>query len=249
MADRTRIEVTEATWNPITGCSSVSEGCRRCYAARFAKRLAGRYGYPQENPFAVTVHSDLFGQPGAWRKPRHIFTCSMGDLFHADVPGEALQRVVRAMAENTRHTYMVITKRPERMAAFIRGLHSSLRALLKEILWLGVTVENQERAEERLPWLVENWPGLRLACVEPMLGPVDLSPWLGGERGLDWVICGGETGPGGRTMDPDHARGLRNACLEAGVPFYLKHFGGPDKKLTGRTLDGRTWDQMPPYRR
>lgn len=247
MADRTSIEVTEATWNPITGCTPVSPGCRRCYAARFAKRLAGRYGYPEREPFRVTVHQARMAQPLMWRKPRHVFVCSMGDLFHEDVPDEALQQVFEIMAEQGRHTYMILTKRAERMARWLTSLEPGLRRRLRWNLWVGVTAEDQQTAEERVPPLVECWDGLRFACLEPLLSPVDLRPWLDLEHGVSWVICGGETGPGGRVADEGSVRLARDRCAAAGVPFYFKQWGGPSKKKTGRVLDGRTWDEMPPY--
>ena len=248
MADRTDIPLTEATWNPVTGCSPISPGCRRCYARRFASRLAGRYGYPREHPFAVTVHEERFVLPSRWRKPRHIFVCSMGDLFHADVSDALRSRVFRTMAATPHHTYMVITKRAEGMAAWFAGPGREFVEPLRKALWMGVSAENQARAEQCVPPLLTSWPGLRLVCAEPLLDTVDLSPWLGGSRGtggVDWVICGGETGSGGVPARPEHVRALRDQCAAAGVPFYLKTWGGPNRKLTGNLIDGRAWEQMP----
>ncbi len=245
MADRTSIEVTEATWNPVTGCDPVSPGCQRCYARRFALRLAGRYGYPRHKPFAVTVHEARFHLLRQWQRPRHVFVCSMGDLLHPDVPLAVAQRVLHCMAAEPRHTYMLLTKRPEGLAALLGGLEAGARAVLEQRLWLGVSVENQDCATRRLPRLFETWNGPALACAEPLLGPLDLGPWLQGPRALGWVICGGETGPGGRPAQESQVRGLRDQCLAHGVPFFFKNWGGPSKQRAGRVLDGRTWDGLP----
>lgn len=242
MAQRTSIEVTEATWNPITGCDPVSPGCRRCYARRFAARLAGRYGYPAEDPFAVTVHEDRLTEPGRWKKPRHIFVCSMGDPFHRDVPFGGLLKMLEVMAEVNRHTYFLLTKRPALMAECLAAASDDLITGLTRHVWLGVSVEDQERARERIPTLLEAWPGTAVVCAEPLQGPVDLAPWIGR---ISWVISGGETGPGGEIADPRAVRSLRDQCVEAEVPFAFKQWGGPDKKRTGRLLDGMIWNQRP----
>lgn len=243
MADRTLIEVTEATWNPITGCSPVSPGCRRCYAARFAKRLAGRYGYPREDPFSVTVHTDRLDQPIHWKKPRHVFVGSMGDLFHADVPEKALNRVFKVMDKADHHTYMIITKRPEKMSRWFSSMNPQLKIRLRRHLWIGVSAEDQQRAEERIPILLGSWPGVKLACLEPLLGPVDISAWI---KGIDWIIAGGETGPGGQGTRDEWVRSLRKQCRRAEVPFFLKSLGGPGKP---RVLDGRLWEERPQHDR
>ncbi len=239
MGDRTLIEVTEATWNPITGCSPVSPGCRRCYAARFAKRLAGRYGYPKDDPFSITLHEDRMDQPIHWKKPRHIFVGSMGDLFHLDVPNNALNRVFEVMDRADHHTYMIITKRPEKMSLRVAAMEPKLKARLSQHVWVGVSAEDQKRAEERLPILLRSWPGLKLVCLEPLLGPVDISPWI---EGIDWVIVGGETGPSGERTRDEWVRSLHKQCQNAKVPFFLKSLGGRGKP---RVLDGRLWEEMP----
>lgn len=241
MADRTIIEVTDATWNPITGCNPVSPGCRRCYAARFAKRLAGRYGYSKQDPFAITVHENRMAQPIHWKKPRHIFVGSMGDLFHCDISATALHRLFGVMDIADQHTYMIITKRPGSMYRWFNAMDPKQKARLVKRLWVGVSVEDQKRAQTRIPMLLRSWPGFKLACLEPLLGPVDISPWI---AGIDWVITGGETGPGGQRARAGWFRSLRNQCNQAGVPFFLKSMGGRGKP---RLLDGLLWGERPQY--
>lgn len=245
MADRTSIEVTEATWNPITGCSPVSPGCRRCYAKRFAHRLKGRYGYPSDTPFAITVHPERMEQPLYWNRPRHIFAGSMGDLFHKDVPQDALRQVFEVMARSPHHVYMVITKRPQELARRAQALDPQLLERLLGHVWMGVSAEDQDCAAERLPQLLDAWPGHVFACCEPLLGRLDLSPWL---SRLEWIICGGETGPGGQAAEHEAVDSLCAQSQDADVPFFLKHWGGPDKKRTGRLLHGRLWEQTPKWR-
>jgi protein gp37 len=236
---KTKIEWTDATWNPVTGCSHAgTPGCDRCYAKRMATRLAGRYGYPKENPFAVTVHPERLEEPLHWRKPSMVFVCSMGDLFHDDVPTEWIEMVFTAMALTPRHTYLLLTKRPERMSDFLNSAY--YRWTLSNV-WLGVTAENQAAADGRIPLLLQTPAAKRFVSCEPLLGPTDLAPWLScsSEAGLDgqfsdrngyrgrlhWVIAGGETGPGARPMHPEWARSLRDQCQAAGVPFFFKHHG------------------------
>lgn len=257
MGDQSKIEWTDATWNPITGCTPVSEGCANCYAKREAEgRLRGKYGYPQDNPFRVTFHEDKLEQPLKWRRPRKIFVCSMGDLFHEDVPVEWIDKVIDVIARCEQHRFMLLTKRPERMKDYFLGLrddpeqamrfrsgrtelHKYALALRKgeplRNVWLGVTAENQQRADERIPMLLQIPAAKLFVSVEPMLGPVDLYQWLGGDReidpphkyngGLDWVICGGETGPEARPMHREWVRSLRDQCVAAQVPFFFKSWG------------------------
>lgn len=241
MADRTRIPIVQATWNPVTGCNRVSPGCRRCYARSFARRLAGRYGYPKENPFTVTVHPSRLHQPLLWVKSRTIFACSMGDLFHTDVDDATLNSVFSIIAETARHTYLILTKRPARMAAWLRNAPKALLLKVQSNLWLGVSVEDQQRANERLPLLIRAWPGRRIACLEPLLDGIDLSPWL---NALDWVIAGGETGSGGRQADAAHLRVVRDQCVVAGIPLFFKQWGGRKNKKLENTLDGKKWEQL-----
>lgn len=271
-----KIEWTEATWNPVTGCTPISEGCEHCYAKRMATRLRGRSGYPEDEPFKVTFHPEKLWEPYHWRKPRKIFVCSMGDLFHKDIPWWDLNKIFAVVEASQWHRFMVLTKRPQRMRGYFDYLRTiwRVREWPASNLWLGVTAENQQRADERIPVLLEIPAVRRFVSVEPMLGPVDLSQWLGRSGGLDWVICGGETGQGARPLHPDWVRSLRDQCQMAGTPFFFKSwgdwypnwsemprddidYGKPQvsvgglsfvrcgKKQAGRMLDGRTWDEEP----
>jgi protein gp37 len=238
-----KIEWTEKTWSPITGCTKISPGCAHCYAERMAKRLAGRYGYPADEPFRVTLHPERLQEPAHWRKPRIVFPCSMSDMFHPDVPDEFINKMLTMMTHPmmgaSHHTYLILTKRPER----ILSGHAERFAEWKNI-WLGVTAENQEMADKRIPILLQIPAAVRFVSIEPMLGPVDLrgklchwtnpdgsgswfSPVPGKvqKRLINWVICGGESGPGARPMHPDWARSLRDQCVSAGVPFFFKQWG------------------------
>lgn len=275
---KTKIGWATDVWNPVTGCSPVSSGCKNCYAARFAKRLAGRCGYPADEPFRVTLHPERLEEPLRWRKPRRVFVCSMGDLFHEDVPDEFIDRVlwtIRAAPEN--HTFMILTKRPHRMPEFLEGwsrrnsgAYIKLASRFPLNVWLGVTAENQQVANERIPILLQIPAAVRFVSVEPMLGPVDLTQWLmcewyaGKEKEprkgtingkpmpvarlrprVDWVICGSETGPNRRPAKIEWIRNLRNQCVDAGVPFFLKQMCIDGKIVKMPELDRRTWDQFP----
>jgi protein gp37 len=240
----TSIEWAEAVWKPVTGCTPVSAGCRHCYAQRMATRLAGRYGYPAEDPFRVTLHGRM-DEPLRWRTPRRVFVCSMGDLFHADVPDEFLLLVWQRMWECPQHTFLVLTKRPERMRQVLAG--DFLNPLPN--VWLGVSVENQVTAEARIPALLATRAAVRWVSCEPLLGAVDLfQPPVGDPAqyldgmiwGLDWVVCGGESGPGARPMHPDWARGLRDQCQAAGVAFLFKQWGEWLAPLAARGLQAPT---------
>ncbi|MCL6446839.1 MAG: phage Gp37/Gp68 family protein [Armatimonadetes bacterium] len=252
---KSKIEWTDYVWNPVTGCTPVSEGCRNCYAARYAKRLAGRCGYPKDNPFRIILHLERLNEPLRWKKPRRVFVCSMGDLFHPDVPDEFIKQVFNSMATDIlqpcKHTYMVLTKRPERMLQFFEKYTTCGVAPWPNV-WLGVTAENQEAADERIPILLQVPAAVHWVSCEPLLGSVDLSGWLEltwacpecgdmsgfvGERcscgegvyveqpRLNWVVVGGETGPGARPMHPDWVGSLRDQCQAAGVPFFFKQWG------------------------
>ena len=183
MAD-TQIDWCDKVWNPVTGCSKVSTGCKNCYAERMAKRLAGRAGYPAENPFAVTLHPDRLNEPLRWRKPRRVFVCSMGDLFHADVPDGFIFRVWQTMAATPWHTYQVLTKRPERMAEFT-GVCAVMPPFALPNVWLGVSVEDQATADERIPHLLRCPAAVRFVSYEPALGPVDFDG--DGYAGPGWL--------------------------------------------------------------
>jgi len=218
------------TWNPITGCTPISEGCQHCYARRMAKRLAGRCGYPEApHEFDVTLHEDKVSDPLRWRKPRTVFVCSMSDLFHKDVPNYYLNTLFDLMTATPQHTYIVLTKRARRMAEFLQATRWLNRGKLEgkaQNVWLGVTAENQQRADERIPYLLATPGGVRFVSVEPMLSQMYLVPylreWEGMPSTLGWVICGAETGPGARPMDLAWARDLRDQCKAAGVLYFFK---------------------------
>lgn len=313
---KTKIEWATDVWNPVTGCTKVSEGCRHCYAEGIANRFWGERKFTD-----VQCHPDRLDAPLHWKKPRRVFVNSMSDLFHKDVSFEFILRMWMTMAAAHEHTFMILTKRPDRMSRFVNewlpgawGLATmSLKLLNKPIpnVWLGVTVENQKAADERVPLLLQTPAAVRFVSVEPMLGPVNLTriKWakipvdpknykfgapppdeLWSMRnsllshsadaynkeltGIDWVICGGETGPGARPMHPDWVRSLRDQCYDAGTPFFFKSWGqwAPDclcdtpnpckttprpqpglpgcmfhcgKKRSGRLLDGHEWNEYP----
>lgn len=236
------IEWTDATWNPTAGCDRVSPGCDRCYAMRMAARLE-RMGQTKYAGTAkdgdwtgrLNTDDDALVTPYTWRKPRRVFVNSMSDLFHRGVSDAFIHRVWQVMGQTPRHTYQILTKRPRRM----RDLSESLPALPN--VWLGVSVESQAYVH-RLDFLRQTRAAVRFVSVEPILGPVDLFLDRGG---IDWVIVGGESGPGARPMDLDWARLVRQQCAEARVPFFFKQVGGANKKAAGRLLDGRTWDEYP----
>jgi protein gp37 len=254
LSDKSAIEWTEATWNPVTGCDRVSEGCDHCYAQTLAKRLKAmgsrryqRDGDPRTSGpgFGITLHRDQLTLPMRWRAPRTVFVNSMSDLFHDEVPLDFIADVFRTMRTTPHHTYQVLTKRPGRMSSLLtRWQAPSKLADLVGLpnVWLGTSVENQRWAGVRIPKLIETPAAVRFLSCEPLLGPVDLGPAL---PQLDWVIVGGESGPGRRPMDPDWARSLRDQCEAAGVPYFFKQWGGRTPKAGGRELDGRTWDEMP----
>ena len=240
----TKIEWADEVWNPVTGCTPISEGCQNCYAWRMANRLRGRCGYPADDPFRVTLHPERLGEPLRWKEPRRVFVCSMGDLFHEDVPRWMRFEVMDIILQAKQHTFLILTKRPANMKEFFEWYYSKAGRTIETIknLWLGVTAENQQRADERIPILLQIPAAVRFVSVEPMLGPVDLSLSDGVDlsmsvgtglkpgksyliNSLDWVICGGETGPNARSMHPDWVRSLRDQCVEAGVPFFFKQWG------------------------
>jgi len=322
---KSKIEWTDAVWNPVTGCSKVSSGCANCYAERMSKRLAGRCGYPKDDPFRVTLHQEKLNQPLFWKKPKRIFVNSMSDLFHDDVPFEFIWSVWARMVTNRQHTYMILTKRPKRMKEFF-DWNASLEFKVETTwpnIWLGVSVENQATADERIPLLLQVPATVRFVSCEPLLGPVNLErieprgkaafihslsgivsvPFtvLDNYPKIDWVIVGGESGPGSRPVHPDWVRSLRDQCQAAGTKLFFKQWGewepieevkcgvlddnihrlssniiigidgisegegwngtvsSPEmirdrplwhlkrvgKKIAGRELDGRTWDELP----
>jgi protein gp37 len=244
MSDNTKISWTDASWNPVAGCTPVSPGCLNCYAAKMAHRLEamGQAKYrgltigSPDSGFNGTVRCDeeALTIPLRWRKPRRIFAPSMGDLFHKAVPFEFIDRVFSAMAPCPHHTFQVLTKRPERMAEYFGNANTPTPYKKFPNCWLGTSVEDQARADERIPWLLKCPAAVRFLSLEPLLGPVDLDKALGcGDSthrgqgnakcdGIDWVIVGGESGPGARPFNYDWARSIRDQCRAAGVAFFMK---------------------------
>jgi protein gp37 len=234
MGQLSSIEWTEATWNPVTGCSKISPGCKNCYAERLANRLAAMGQYRYRNGFDVTLQYDLIDLPLRWRQPRMIFVNSMSDLFHEDVPESFIKRVFETMTTANRHTFQILTKRSERLAQLAPYL------TWPENIWMGVSVESP-RYVARIADLCKVPAAVRFLSVEPLLEPIANL----GLDGIDWVIVGGESGPGCRPMKAEWARQILKQCKKKSVPFFFKQWGGIRKKSTGRLLDGRTWDEFP----
>lgn len=234
MAQSSSIEWTESTWNPVTGCTKVSPGCKNCYAERMAERLQlmGQRNYV--NGFALTLQPHALEMPLRWKKPQRIFVNSMSDLFHADVPLGYIEQVFDVMRRAHWHEFQVLTKRADRLATLSPGLHWPPN------VWMGVSVENAEYTP-RIDQLRDAGAAVKFLSVEPLLGP------LGAINldGIDWVIVGGESGPRARGMKREWVIDVRRQCRAAGVAFFFKQWGGVNKKRTGRVLDGRTYDEMP----
>ena len=253
MSGRTGIEWTDATWNPVTGCTKVSTGCDHCYAETLAlRRLRNHYlSRPpvvdsRENradPFAVRLWPERLGQPQRWAEPRMVFVNSMSDVFHKDIPESFVRRIFEVMLEANRHRYQVLTKRPSRALRFWRRNRDlfDLKSIPAHI-WIGTSVENAEVAY-RIDHLRAVPADVRFLSCEPLLGPMTLE--LGG---IDWVIVGGESGPEHRRMDLEWARMIRDQCVVVGVPFFFKQVGGRTPKAGGRLLDGRQWSEYPSVR-
>jgi protein gp37 len=234
MAGNSHIEWTDATWNPVTGCSKVSPGCKHCYAERMAKRLQAMGQPNYANGFEVTLQPHMLELPLEWKRPRRVFVNSMSDLFHKDVPLSFIKKVFSVMRRANWHQYQLLTKRSERL------LEVSPLLTWEPHIWIGVSVENDDYTS-RIDDLRKTGADVKFLSLEPLLGPLRKLNL----RGMDWVIVGGESGPGARPMNPDWVREIRDQCVRANVPFFFKQWGGPFKKRTGRVLDGRTWDQMP----
>ncbi len=231
---QSKIEWTESTWNPLTGCDKISPGCKHCYAERMAKRLRAMGQPNYANGFEVTLHPHALTLPLTWKRPQTVFVNSMSDLFHRDVPVDYIQRVFDTMRAADWHRFQVLTKRSVRLRSVNEELSWS------ENIWMGVSVETS-RYTHRIDDLRETHAAIKFLSLEPLLGPLP-SPNL---EGIDWVIVGGESGPKSRPMDPAWVTEIRDQCLESNVPFFFKQWGGVNKKKTGRLLEGRTWDEMP----
>lgn len=244
----TKIEWTDKTWNPITGCDPISPGCKNCYAAKMARRLAGRCGYPAEDPFKVTIHPDRFNEPSRWKKPRRVFVCSMGDLFHGAVPDGARLEIFKTIESNPHHIFQILTKRPENIGRGHLGAEVIDRIRRSPNLWIGVSAENQIAADLRYPILARIPAAVRFVSIEPMIGPVDLRPFImDPELPLpDWIILGSESGPLPRPFALDWARQVRDQCCAAEIPFFFKQGVINGRLVKMPELDGRRWAQYPP---
>lgn len=270
MADKSQIEWTDATWNPVTGCSRVSSGCGGpdgggCYAERWAatrlrhhpsrRGLTDRHGRWTGE---VRFNKQWLDQPLRWQKPRRIFVCAHSDLFHEKVPDEWIDSAFRVMAMAPRHIFQVLTKRPERARDYIIEFYRQRfgnrhpescrwhgRKWPLSNVWMGTSAENRPTLEERLPHLYGTPAAVRWLSLEPLLGEIDLVPLFHDYIPIDWVVVGGESGPGARRMDPKWARSLRDQCARYEIPFFFKQWGGNTSKAGGCELDGRTWRQMP----
>jgi protein gp37 len=233
--NKSSIEWTDATWNPVTGCTEVSPGCDHCYARTFAMRWHGVVGHPYERGFEVVLRPERLEQPLAWRRPRRIFVNSMSDLFHAQVPEAFIRDVFATMRRAPQHLFQILTKRADRLERVIGRIN------VPENVWIGVSVES-EAFYSRIRHLQRVQAPVKFLSCEPLLGPMTALPL----DGIDWVIVGGESGGGARPMDASWVRSIHRQCEARRVPFFFKQWGGPNKKRTGRLLDGRTWDEMPP---
>lgn len=234
MADKSAIEWTDSTWNPVTGCTKVSPGCKNCYAETLAARLQRMGNRRYERGFAVTLQPDQVTLPLRWRRPRRVFVNSMSDLFHEAIPEEYILQVFEVMSQARQHVFQILTKRAERLAAL-----APLMPWTPNI-WQGVSIESADYLS-RIKYLKKVPAAVRFLSVEPLLGPIRRLPL----DGIQWVIVGGESGPRHRPIDPDWVRSIRNQCVSSRVPFFFKQWGGRVAKSGGRFLDGRSWDQMP----
>ena len=231
------IEWTDSNWNPVTGCTKVSDGCKNCYALRMSKRLKAMGQPNYRNGFTLTMHEHMIDVPLRWKRPQRIFVNSMSDLFHKDVPLEFIQRVFETMLRADWHQYQVLTKRADRLEELSEQLPWANQ------IWMGTSVEN-EKVRWRIDSLRNSGAKIKFLSLEPLIGPLrglDLT-------GIDWVIVGGESGPGARPIDVAWALDLRDQCVEQGVAFFFKQWGGVQKSKSGRILDGRTWDEYPVVR-
>jgi protein gp37 len=238
MASSTEIEWTDATWNPVTGCTKISAGCDNCYAARLSERFRGVPGHPFETGFDLTLRPERVLQPLGWKTPRMIFVNSMSDLFHKEIPKSYIARVFDTMEQADWHIYQVLTKRSSLLQKFINERYKTRRAPAH--IWLGVSVEN-EQATSRIAHLQKANASVRFLSVEPLIAPVGKLNL----KGIDWVIVGGESGPRARPMDARWAIDVRNQCRKAKVAFFFKQWGGHSPKSGGRLLEGREWNEFP----
>ncbi len=233
------IEWTDATWNPVRGCSKISPGCKHCYAETFAERFRGVKGHPYEQGFDLRLVPEKLGEPLRWSKPKAVFVNSMSDLFHGLVPDDYVVAVGKVMAAANWHTFQILTKRSQRLRD---SLNTNLRFVAAQPhIWWGVSVENRKHGLPRVEHLRDTPATVRFVSIEPLLedlGELDL-------KGISWVIVGGESGPGARPMNKEWVLSIRDQCRGAGVPFFFKQWGGVRKSVAGRKLDGKTYDESP----
>jgi protein gp37 len=234
MAQPTKIEWTEYSWNPTTGCTKISIGCQHCYAERMAKRLKAMGNNRYKDGFEVTIHEDLFDRPLRWRTPKVIFVNSMSDLFHEDVPDDAIIRIFETMNKCPQHTFQILTRRSDRLRQISKMLKWTHN------IWMGVTVESNDFVF-RISDLLGSDARTKFASFEPLLGPINVD--LIGD--IDWMIVGGESGPKAREMKKEWVLPIRDYCIEKEVPYFFKQWGGARKKKLGRKIDGKIWDEMP----
>jgi protein gp37 len=239
MAGSSSIEWTDATWNPVTGCTKISAGCDHCYAERFSERFRGTLNHPFETGFDLTLRPERLEQPLRWHAPRMIFVNSMSDLFHKEIPKEFISRVFDTMEEASWHTYQILTKRSSLLRRFINERYSSGAPAH---MWFGVSVENQQ-ATSRIKHLQMSRAAVRFLSIEPLIAPISTLCL----DDIHWVIVGGESGPGARPMKEKWAIEIRNQCLKARVPFFFKQWGGRTPKTGGRLLEGEEWSQFPSF--
>jgi len=234
VSHNSNIEWTGSTWNPITGCTKISPGCKYCYAERLAKRLQAMGSPNYKNGFRITLQPHVLELPLSWHKPKMIFVNSMSDLFHEKVPSQYIQNVFNIMQQAEHHHFQILTKRAERLEELQKSL------LWPDNVWMGVTVENKDYIY-RIDHLRKTGAKIKFISFEPLLGPIANF----NAEGIDWVIAGGESGPRARPMRAEWVTQIRDHCLSQKVPFFFKQWGGINKKKTGRLLDGRTWNEMP----
>ncbi len=239
MSLHSKIEWTDATWNPVRGCTKISPGCKHCYAERFAERFRGVKGHPFEQGFDLRLVPKKLGEPLRWSEPRMIFVNSMSDLFHESVPDSYIEKVIATMRLANWHTYQVLTKRSIRLRGLLRG---PFRTAAKDAhIWWGVSVEDRKHGMPRISDLRDTPAAVRFLSVEPLLEDLGTLPL----DGISWVIVGGESGPGARPMKEDWVLSIREQCAAADVPFFFKQWGGIRKKVSGRTLRGQTYEGFP----
>jgi protein gp37 len=240
MSDRSKIEWTDATWNPVRGCTKVSPGCKHCYAETFAERWRDITGHPYAQGFDLRLVPDKLADPLLWASSRTVFVNSMSDLFQDGVPDAFIAQVMAVMQLADWHVYQVLTKRAERLHQLLADAYPTIER--SRHMWFGVSVENRKHGLPRIDHLRETPAAVRFLSIEPLLedlGEIDLT-------GIGWVIVGGESGPGARPMRPEWVISIREQCEAARVPFFFKQWGGVQKSKNGRELDGRTWDSLPP---